>query len=241
MRAGGAFGSGPDEETSAGDEEGRRGDDVGRGPGGEGFAGDAVGRGFDAEIRVGVAVGRRFDPVPFAGDRVWSAGGEEGTPFDAFPRRFDAFSCPSDAERSASLPAIDAPDREIGASDRVETASEAAFSPSHVVESGSEPFGNGSLRAGRRSDPLELEDHLVEGGDLAVGYAALTTGRRRLGFAGAPVCASIISSMIPWQLPQSSPAQQAPVTASTLSAPASMAALTVSSVTARQTQTYISS
>jgi len=45
--------------------------------------------------------------------------------------------------------------------------------------------------------------------------------------------------MTPWQAPQSSPAQQAFVTAATVSAPPSMASLTSRSVTARQMQTYI--
>jgi hypothetical protein len=47
------------------------------------------------------------------------------------------------------------------------------------------------------------------------------------------------ASIESWQAPQSSPAQHACVTACTVSAPASIAAFTSSSVTARQTQTYI--
>jgi hypothetical protein len=45
--------------------------------------------------------------------------------------------------------------------------------------------------------------------------------------------------MTPWHAPQSSPAQQAFVTAATVFAPPSIAALTSRSVTARQMQTYI--
>jgi hypothetical protein len=48
-----------------------------------------------------------------------------------------------------------------------------------------------------------------------------------------------MSSMTPWQPPQSSPAQHALMTAWTVEAPASIAVLTSFSVTARQMQTYI--